>query len=169
LESNSKPSTVNNKLIIINKFVRYVGKSDCAVKLLKVQRKTSLENTMTINDYERLTRMAKKLNKIKTYCISRVLAETGIRIDELRHVTVEAIRRGSTQVKNKNKIRDIVITKELCKVLLAYCKENNITSGIIFRGRTEDKLLDKSYIWRELKYIARTSEVKKEQNTRTQF
>ncbi len=161
LEANYKPATINNKLIIINKFLKFVDLQKYTLKLIRVQRKTNLENAMSNVDYERVIRFAKRLNKNKMLLIIRTLAETGIRIEELKYITVEAVKKGTEQVYNKKKIRTIIINKALCKNLKKYCKEKGITKGIIFHGRNKDKALSKSYIWQELQYISGQARVNK--------
>lgn len=135
ISSRSKPSTTNNKIIIINKYLTYVGLEAYKLKILKIQKVSTLENSLTLADYKRLLRMAKKLKKEKIRLIMRTFAETGIRISELKFVTVEAVKRRVTQIDNKKKIRNVYFNKSLAKELLEYCKQNNIKTGIIFHRK----------------------------------
>jgi site-specific recombinase XerD len=162
LNQSLKVSSLNNKITIINKFISYLGLgSDFKLKQMKVQRKTSLEDVLSVSDYERMLRMAQKLNKIKMYYLMKTLAGTGIRIDELQHITVEAAKKGVARVNNKGKIRDIIITKKLSKELKEYCAQEGITEGIIFISKFGN-VIDKAYIHRELKYIAGQARIKKD-------
>lgn len=163
LIENYKTSSVNNYLIILNKYLVWLEAGELKAGVIRQQRRNSLDNMMSRSDYERLLRYAKKLNRDKIYYIMRTLAGTGIRIEELKYITVEAVTKGkgSIQVNNKGKIRDIVIASDLCKELKQYCKANNIDGGIIFHNRAGDDLIDKAYVWRELKYIAGRARVNK--------
>lgn len=163
LTANFKISSVNSYLISLNKYLAWLGAPDLKAGMLQVQRRTSLDNVISRSDYERLLRYARKRGKEKMYYLMRTLAGTGIRIEELKYITVEAVTKGkgSIQVNNKGKIRDIVIASDLCKELKQYCKANNIDSGIIFHNRAGDDLIDKAYVWRELKYIAGRARVNK--------
>lgn len=161
LINTNKPNTVNLCIILNNKYLKWLGYSDLKLDKLKVQTNTSLNDIMSKSDYDRMLRYAKKLNKDKMYLIMRTLACTGIRIDELKYITVEAINPGKTQITNKGKIRSIIFIPTLKKELKKYCLDNNIRNGIIFHGRNENKLLDKSCIWRQLQYIAGQARVKK--------
>lgn len=153
-------SYTNNAMTVINKFLGFSG-VDAHAKQIKTQSKGSNNETLSRSDYERLLRWAKKMDKERLYLIMKTLAGTGIRIEELKYITVEAVQgRGSITVTNKGKTREIVISKDLRKLLRAYCKDNDITSGIIFHGRG-DKPLDPSRIWRELKEVAGQARVKK--------
>ena len=161
LVAKSKPATVNNKLVIINQFLVFIKLDNLKLKLLRIQNKSSVSDVMSVVDYERLKRTALRLKRIRTYYIMRTLAETGIRIEELKYVSLEVVRKGTAQITNKKKIRDIVFSKELSKELLKYCKENNIKEGLIFFGRNKEKVLNASGIWKELQYIAGQARVKK--------
>lgn len=159
-----KTSSVNSYLIALNKFFSWMKLDELKIKVIKQQQKNSLDHVMSRSDYERLLRFAKKLNREKIYYIMRTLAGTGIRIEELKYITVEAVtkNKGYVQVDNKGKLRDIVIAPDLCKELRKYCKAEGITTGIIFHGRNRSELIDKSYIWREMKRIAGQARVNKD-------
>ena len=161
IQEKYKTASINNKITIINKFIDYLNLPELKLKQIKQQKKTSLENVLNESDYNRLLRLAERLGKIRTLYIMKTLAGTGIRIDELKYITVEAIKKGYTQVENKGKIRDIIISKNLSKELKSYCKEQDIKEGIIFASNT-GKPLDKAYIWRELQYIAGQARVRKD-------
>lgn len=163
LTANFKISSVNSYLISLNKYLAWLGAPDLKAGMLQVQRRTSLDNVISRSDYERLLRYARKRGKEKMYYLMRTLAGTGIRIEELKYITVEAVtkNKGNVQVNNKGKIRDIVLTASLCRELRQYCKANGIAGGIIFHNRKGDNILDKAYIWRELKYIAGQARINK--------
>lgn len=161
LKEEYQATTINNKLIIINKFLRFIKLESYCLELIKIQKKTNRKEVLTINDYDRMKRYAIKKNKYKFFLIMKTIAETGIRIEELRYITAEACKKGYAEIENKNKIRTIVLNKALCKELLKYCKEDNITTGIIFHGRNKNQALNKSYIWKQLQYICGQARVKK--------
>lgn len=52
-------------------------------------------------------------NKKKMYFIMKTIAQTGIRIGELKFVIVEAVKEGSTIVWNKGKYRTVYFTDNL--------------------------------------------------------
>ena len=59
------------------------------------------------------------------YYIMKTIAQTGIRIGELKFVTVEAVKEGSTTVWNKGKFRTVYFIDSLCHELLQYCEKTN--------------------------------------------
>ena len=60
------------------------------------------------------------------------ICATGIRVSEVRYITVEAAQRGRTEISLKGKIRTILLPGKLCRKLLKYARKQKITSGEIF-------------------------------------
>lgn len=161
LVNKSKTSTVNNKIIIINKFLMYLFNSkDYNLKQIKTQNKFEVDNILNKKDYERLLNWAMKLNKTTIYYLMRTLAGTGIRISELKYITIEAVKKGKTEIYNKGKKRPVYIKENLQKELKRYCKDRGIKEGIIFISRT-GKPLDNAYIYKEIQYIAGQARINK--------
>lgn len=134
LEQGKKPSTVNLELTAVNRYLKYAGYTDCTVKIQKLQRRPLQDNMMTAEDYKKLLAWARESGREKYYCIMRTLALTGIRISELSGCTVEAVEKGKFLVYNKGKCREVYLPEKLVVDLKAYCRQNSITEGVIFRG-----------------------------------
>ena len=158
MQEKHKPNTINIKITILNAFITFIGLDDSyKLKRLKKQQKATLENVLSPNDYERLLRIAQARNKITMYYLMETLAEIGIRISELKYITVEAVKKGVAVFDSKGTVeRKAFINKKLQKELLKYCKEKGINSGIIFISRNGNPL-DEAYIYKEIQWIARTS------------
>lgn len=172
LIDNFKPSTINNYIIITNKFIKYCEivekhgefkleklkkwESNNTLKLVRIQNKQSLADVLEPEDLKRMLRMAKskKVNRMDMYLIMRIFAYTGIRAHELSAFTVENIQKNYINVKNKGKIRTIILRNDLKKELNEYCREKKIESGYIFYGKSKDKMIDPSTIYKNLKKIA---------------
>lgn len=162
MQEKYKTNTINIKITVINAFIIFIGlDSSYKLKHLKKQQKATLENVLTQTDYERLLRIAKVKNKKVMYYIMETLAETGIRISELEHITVEAVKRGEAVFDSKGTVeRKAFINKKLQKELLKYCKEEGIKTGIIFKSRNGNPL-DSAYIYKEIQWIAGQARIKK--------
>lgn len=154
IEQGMKPSTINNYIVIINKFMKYIDQKDMTVKYIKVQKRASLDEVLEPIDLKRLLRTAKKMGKDDYYMIMKIFAYTGIRVKELEYFTVENIQKSYIMVKNKGKIRNIILRNDLKKELKKYCDDHNLTSGYIFPGKKEGKMICESTIWKNLKKIA---------------
>ena len=83
---------------------------------------------------------------------------TGIRVGEVRYITVEAAQSGKAEIALKGKIRTILLPSKLCRKLLKYAKKQGIRSGAIFRTRT-GRLLTRRQIWAEMKSICKAAGV----------
>ncbi len=116
------PASVNSMLVSINSFLKFIGRIDCTVKLLKIQRQmfASEKKELTISEYKRLLAAAKNT---RLALVIQTICETGIRVSELKYITVEAVYEGKAVVDCKSKTRVIFIPSSLRKVLLAYAKE----------------------------------------------
>lgn len=165
-----KPKTISNYITIVNKFIKYVEimesngeydlddlkkhKSKMTLKNIKVQQKASLEEVLEPEEFKRMLRIAKKNNEITIYLIMKVFAYTGIRVEELKKFTVEALKTNYIEVNNKGKIRNIILRQDLRKELIEYCENNGIKEGYIFPGRNPGTMLHQTTIWKRMKKIA---------------
>ena len=77
---------------------------------------------------------------------------TGIRVSEVKYITVKAAQNGRTEISLKGKIRTIMLPGKLCRKLLKYAKKNKIASGEIFLTRS-GKGMDRKQIWAEMKRL----------------
>jgi site-specific recombinase XerD len=148
-----KPVSVNSYLSSLNSYLVFLKQSALRVKIVRIQRKTSLNNVPSETEYNALLAAAKARSKTRLYYLIRVLASSGIRVSELKYITVEMLKEGKTFVYSKNKIREIIIPDRLCAELRQYCAEFGI-QNVVFHGRKPDTLIDKARIWRELHEIA---------------
>lgn len=162
LNLNPKPKTssINTWIIELNKYFKWLGLNDLTLLKINSQIKTSNEEVLTIQDYKRLLRFAKRKDNLKIYYIMKVLAMTGIRISELNFFTVESIKSNYIQAFNKGKERYIIVRQDLSRELRKYCRENKIKTGPIFKGEKQEKIIA-STIWRQMKKIAGAARVNK--------
>lgn len=162
LNLNPKPKTssINTWIIELNKYFKWLGLNDLTLLKINSQIKTSNEEVLTIQDYKRLLRFAKRKDNLKIYYIMKVLAMTGIRISELNFFTVESIKSNYIQAFNKGKERYIIVRQDLSRELRKYCRENKIKTGPIFKGEKQEKIVA-STIWRQMKKIAGAARVNK--------
>lgn len=156
-----RTNTINNYIVSINKFLYWCGIDDCKVKQLKKQHAASNSEILSLTDFKRLLRIAKRIGQNDTYLIMKILAMTGIRIEELSFFTVENVKTNYIHVRNKGKERSIILRQDLAREIRAYCRENGIREGIIFQGKVKGKMIAKSTIWRRMQKIAGIAKVRK--------
>lgn len=148
------PVTVNAKLSALNGLFRFLGREDCRVKFLKVQRQLFREagRELSRTEYDRLLTAAKSSDRERLALLMETICATGIRVSEVRYITLEAVRRGRAEIALKGKIRVILLPAKLCRKLLAYAEKQKIASGAVFRTRS-GKELGRRQIWTELKSL----------------
>lgn len=155
LAGGYNPVTVNSMLGAVNTYCRFAG-LDIVMRYLKIQRRLYRDDSrnLTQNEYEKLIETALECGNEKMALIMETIASTGIRVSELKYITVEAARQRRTQISLKRKIRDIMLPGKLCKKLLKYAKINKIASGEIFITRGGSGISRKQ-IWASMKAICR--------------
>lgn len=154
-----KVASANSKIISINRYLKWLGVKELTVKTKRIQNPSGLENMITKECYLKMLCYANSRNKKKQYCIMKTIAQTEIRIGELKYVTVEAVKEGSTVVWNKGKYRTVYFTDNLRHELLRYCMEIECSAGVIFGGREKESPITPGAVWKSLKYIARQVDV----------
>ena len=80
------------------------------------------------------------------------ICSTGVRVSEIRYLTVEAVQRGRAEISLKGKVRTILIPTKLARKLLKYAKKNKTVSGEIFLTGN-GKSLSRRQIWAEMKRL----------------
>lgn len=150
------PSTINTALSALNGLFRLLGWDGCRAKFLKVQRRLFRDpaRELTRTDYDQLIATARELGKERLALVMETICATGIRVSELRYITVEAAQQGRAEISLKGKIRTILIPTKLARKLLKYAKKNKTASGEIFltgNGRS----LSRRQIWAEMKRLCK--------------
>lgn len=154
LERGQAPATVNAKLSAVNGLFRFLGWEDCRVKFLKVQRRVFRDSSreLTKEEYCRLRESAAKRSLGGLALLMETICAVGIRVSEVRYITVEAARAGRAEVSLKGKIRTIILPGKLCRKLLKYARKQKNASGAIFRAG-DGTPLTRFQIWRAMKSL----------------
>ena len=160
LEQNYAPVTINSMLAAVNGFFRFMGWQDCRVKFLRIQRKLFREQTreLTRQEFDRLISTARDLGRERLSLLMETMAASGVRVSEVRSITVEAVRQGRVQISLKGKIRTILLPEKLCRKLEKYAKKQKITAGAIFVTRS-GKSMTRGQIWSEMKAVCKKAGV----------
>ena len=156
LDRHYAPVTINSMLAAINAFFRFVGWEDCRVKFLQLQRRMFREASRELSreEYDRLLSTAHTLGRDRLALLMETICASGIRVSEVRYITVEAARQGQTEIALKGKIRTILLPDKLCRKLLKYARHKKIASGEIFRTES-GKSLGRRQIWAEMKQLCK--------------
>ena len=158
-ERGYAPSSVNSILGAVNVFLAFLG-LDWRLKYLRVQRKTFLpaDKELSHKEYERMAHTAEQRGDTRLSLLVQTLCALGLRVSELKAITVESLTSGEASIANKGKLRTILIPVPLAKKLAAYCEARGITSGSVFVTRS-GRPIDRSNIWKLLKKLAEAARV----------
>lgn len=156
LSDGYAPETVNSMIVALNQFLDFIGCSDCRVRTLRIQRKLfrRQERELTRAEYERLVQTAERKGQQRLSLLLEAITATGIRVSEVKYLTVEAARAGRAEIALKGKIRVILLPNKLCRKLLKYAKKQKTVSGEIFLTRN-GKSLSRRQIWSEMKHLCK--------------
>ena len=154
LAEGYKPTTVNGMLTALNCFFSFAGWNQCRVRALRIQRRLFRDENreLTRDEYSRLLAAAGGLGRERLALLMETICATGIRVSELRYITVEAARAGKADISLKGKVRTILIPGKLCRKLLKYAAKNKTASGEIFLTRS-GKSLSRKQVWAEMKAV----------------
>lgn len=160
LKMSYAPRSVNSMLASLNALFAYLGWNELKLRTIKIQRQLYCpkEKELTKIEYMRLVSAAKQKGNERLNLIIQTICGTGIRVSELRYITVEAVKRGEATVSLKGKTRSVFIVKELKKKLLRYIAKQRITSGSVFITRS-GKPMSRTNIWREMKNLCDEAKV----------
>lgn len=157
------PASVNSILSSLNSFFVFNEWFDCKVKTLKIQRQifSSKDKELTKAEYERLLTAARNKKNKRLYYLMQTICSTGIRVSELKFITVDAVKSGQAVINCKGKMRIVILPKQLCKILKGYIKENNIVFGAVFTSINGNPL-DRHAIWKSMKSLCESAGVAKD-------
>ena len=161
LQPEYRAQTINVKLSAVNAFLDFIGRPECRVRFIKVQKKSFVEEEKELREeeYKTLLLSARERGKIRLYHILLTLCSTGIRISELKYITADAVRQGRAEIDMKGKHRVILLPNELKNKLKEYMDQKNIRTGSVFITRN-GKPVDRSNIFHEMKRLSAYAGVK---------
>ena len=154
--SGYAPVTINSMLAAVNGLFRFLGWEECRVKFLKVQRRLFRDQSreLTRPEYDRLLEAAHADGQERLALLMEAICSTGIRVSEVKYITVEAARMGRAEISLKGKLRTILLPGKLCRKLKKYAKAQKIASGEIFLTRS-GRSLSRRQIWAEMKRLCK--------------
>lgn len=146
-----KLTTLNNKIIAINKYLTFTNEKNLHLKQFKIQD-TDNVMTLTDNDFKRLLGQAEKKGTARDKLMLLAFYYTGLRVSELEYFTVESIKQGYMNVTNKGKTRIVGIPRKLVDEAKDYLANTKIKKGSIILNRNGQPL-SRNYIFKRLKYL----------------
>lgn len=147
-------SSVNSMLAALNCFFKENDWYDCVVKTIKVQQEAfrPVERELKKQEYYSLLKAAEAKGNERLSLVMQTICATGIRVSELKFITVESLCCGRASVSLKGKTRIVLLPADLCRKLKKYVKEKKITHGSVFITRNGNPL-DRSNILHDMKAL----------------
>ena len=156
------PTSVNAALSSLNSFFGFMNWHELRIKNIKIQKQifACADKELSKSEYERLLRAAIQKKNERLYLLMQAICSTGIRVSEVRYITVEAVRRGLAEINCKGKRRLVLLPSQLCRMLEKYIKSKKIKSGAVFVTKNGNPL-DRSNIWSDMKRLCKDANVDK--------
>ena len=153
LAEKYQASSTNSMLSSLNSFFVFCDRHELRVKFIKTQKQlfSRDDRELTKAEYLRLLDAAKRKSR-RLYLLMQTVCATGIRVSELKFITVEAVSFERAEIDCKGKRRIVFIPKKLCKMLKDYAKSEKIKGGSVFVTKS-GKPLDRSNIWSDMKKL----------------
>ena len=101
-------SSVNSMLAAVNSYLKYIKRSECCVRSCRVQRQMFRSDSLELSreEYQLLVNTALRQGKYRLSCIMQTIGATGIRIGELKYITVESVSYTHLDVYKRQIIND---------------------------------------------------------------
>ena len=144
--------TVNCMIAAVNAFLEHAGQLELKLKSMKFQRKTFSETEITQEEFQSLVRQATSEGDDQTVALLYAMSGSGVRVSEVRFLTVEAAQQRMAVISLKGKTRCVPLGEELCVRLLTFAKKHGIRSGAIFLS-SRGAPLDRRRIWERMKRL----------------
>lgn len=160
LEKRYTHTSANSMIAALNSFLAFAGWQEAKLKQFKIQRSAFVpeDKELSRQEYARLVSSAEKSGKEKIKLILQTICATGIRVSELKWITVESVRLGYAQVNCKKKSRTVFIVRKLQKKLLYYIKKEKLSSGAVFRNRKGEPI-GRVSVWKQMKALCLSAQV----------
>ncbi|MCI8958903.1 MAG: tyrosine-type recombinase/integrase [Lachnospiraceae bacterium] len=160
LAASYAPSSVNSMLAALNGFLVFLGREDCCVRVLRVQRELfrDASRDMTVEEYIRLVKQADAEGNVRLSHMLQTMAGSGVRVGELSSITVESLDQKTVSISSKGKFRQILLPRTLVEKLRKYCRRMGVASGSIF-VTSSGRPVDRRNIWKEMKNLCRRAGV----------
>ena len=173
LTAGLRPATINAKLAAVNGFLRFLGRPELCVRQVRRQRRVfrDKDRDLTRGEYLRLVQAARAQGRERLCLAMQTICATGIRVSELRFITVEAVRTGRATVTGKGKCREILLPGALRQKLKRYLKglgrwpqggdaganANRAVKPVFLTAGGQP--LDRSNLWREMRTLCKDAGV----------
>ena len=129
----NKPKTAALRCVSMNVYCEFADRPECKVKGIKLPKRSSVENVISMREYRRFLDCLAENGKWKVYYMVKFMAATGCRASELAKLEKSCLKTGEFTLWTKGKIRKILIPKNLIQESREYFK--TVDSVYLFPNR----------------------------------
>lgn len=115
-----KPKTAHTRVAAMNQYCIFINRPECCVKGIKIHGSSSVENVITLEEYNMLLAGLESDGNEKGYWMIKFLAKTGARVSEFVKLTKDALAQGYCEMWTKGKMRRIYIPQQLIEESSGY-------------------------------------------------
>lgn len=160
LEQGYSPRTANARISAVNSYLLFCGRRDLQV-IRQLEFAECPHPELTRSEYLRLLQTARLLGKERLYLLIKLFGSTGLPVQSLERVTVEAVQKGFV-ITGEGKKRQVVrFPGCLQKELLDYARREEIQTGRIFLTRA-GKPLSRTNVADGIRHLCRDAQVPEE-------
>ena len=151
------PRTVNAAISEVNGFLAWLGRREYQLSR-QLEITDDIQPELTRTEYLRLLSTARALGKERVYLLVKVFAATGLTVQELPQLTVEAVQVSRLTV-TANGLRQVIpIPASLRDELTRYIHQTGLTSGPVFVTKN-GKRLNRSTVTSAIQNLAHDARV----------
>ena len=116
--------TANARICGMNVYCDFMERYECKIKQYKIQKKFTVDNVISLRQYNKLLQCLKDDDNMKWYFIFKTLGMTGVRCAEVIQIKIDDFEQEYSMIYNKGKSRKVYLPKVLCEEVMAYYKDN---------------------------------------------
>lgn len=136
LIDNYSPSTVNQRIRAMNRYLKFIGRDDLPLQGVRIQQNSFLGDTLDYETYNYFKKCLSRESDLQWYFIVSVLSTTGIRVGELVEIEAREVYLGYIDIFGKGgKCRRVFLRESLRDELLRWMRRENREEGPLFRNR----------------------------------
>ncbi|MCM1561470.1 MAG: tyrosine-type recombinase/integrase [Butyrivibrio sp.] len=138
LLEEKKPKTAHNRIVALNQYCLFIKHPEYCVKGIKIHQSTTVENVITLEEYENLLDCLRQDGNERGYWMIKFLTKTGARVSEFIRLTKDGLDTGYCEMWTKGKIRRIYIPNTLIEESRGYFDKQE--SEYLFTNRFGEQM-----------------------------
>lgn len=136
-----KPKTAHSRIVAMNQYCIFAGHPEYCVKGIKIHQSTTVENVISLEEYEKLLDGLRQDGNERGYWMIKFLAKTGARVSEFVRLTRDGLETGYCEMWTKGKIRRIYIPNALADESRKYFRKSD--TDLLFVNRHGGRLTER--------------------------